>query len=192
MRKQQPNLRRRTFFTPLLMPILGSIAALAFVAWVYSSISTTTVVLVRHAEKVIQAGDDPGLTPEGVLRAKALATMFSTAGVDALFASQFRRTKETLSPLSAATGKDIEQVDARDPVLLVDKIFSLHRGQLVIVAGHSNTIPELIQLLANIDTPAIDESDYGSIYILTLPRFGEARLLQIGYPELASPRADLP
>ena len=85
--------------------------------------------------------------------------------------------------MSAATGKEIATVDAGDPEQLVRNIFSSHRGQLVVVAGHSNTIPELIKLLSGIETPLIDESDYSGIYILTLPRFGEARLLTISYPD---------
>ena len=84
MRKQQPDMRRRTLFTPLLMPILGGIIAFGLLTWAYASISTTTVVLVRHAEKTLQAGDNPRLTPQGFTRARRLATMIAGAGVDAL------------------------------------------------------------------------------------------------------------
>lgn len=183
MRKKQPNLRRRTFFTPLLMPVLGGAAVLILLGWLYSSISTTTVVLVRHAEKELDAGADPRLTPAGIERAQVLATMFAAAKVDALYASQFRRTNETLAPLSRVSGIATKTVDASDPELLVETILAQHRGGLVLVAGHSNTIPELIKLLADIDIPAVDESDYSGIYVLTLPRWGNPGLLRLNYPD---------
>lgn len=183
MRKQYPNLRRRTFFTPLLMPMLGVIVALALLAGIYSSISTTTIVLVRHAEKVADGSDDPGLTPDGQLRAQRFARMFSSAGADALIASQYRRTIDTLKPLADDLDLEIVVMDAGEPGDTVASILDSHRGDLVIVAGHSNTIPDLIERFADIAVPAIDESDYSGIYVLTLPRFGEAKVLQIKYPD---------
>ena len=183
MRKSHPNLRRRTFFTPLLMPVLAGIALLATIAWIYANLSTTTVVLVRHAEKMASAGDDPGLTPAGIERARKLADLFEDADVDALFASQYRRTQATLEPLSRRIGVELQVVDAGQPAVLRERIFSQHRGQLVLVAGHSNTIPDLATRLSGLEVKPIDESDYTGIYILSLPRFGESRLVRLNYPD---------
>jgi Histidine phosphatase superfamily (branch 1) len=56
--------------------------------------SARNVFLVRHAERVWE-GDDPLLTAEGVARAQALATALSDAGVTAIIATQWRRTRDT-------------------------------------------------------------------------------------------------
>lgn len=183
MRKTHPNLRRRTFFTPLLMPVIAGIAALAAAVWFYSSLDTTTVVLVRHAEKQQESGNDPALTGEGVSRARVLASVLGDTGIDALFASQYRRTQATLAPLSELAGVPVEIIDAGQPEQLVERVLSEHRGQIVVIAGHSNTIPDLVMRLSGIETPAIDESDYSGIYVVSLPRFGEARLLRLSYPD---------
>jgi len=183
MRKSHPNLRRRTFFTPLLMPVLAGIAVVVVAGWLYASLSTTTIVLVRHAEKEQNVGDDPGLAPAGLERAGRLATLFEDADVDALFASQYQRTQLTLQPLSQRTGVELQVVDAATPAELKEKVLAEHRGQLVLVAGHSNTIPDLVTRFSGLEVAPIDESDYSGIYILSLPRYGKAKLVRSNYPD---------
>lgn len=183
MKKTHPNLRRRTFFTPLLMPVLAGALTLALLLWLYLSITTTTVILVRHAEKFADAGSDPGLTEAGEERALLLARMFADAGIDALFASQFRRTQATLVPLAEMLSLEPGIIDAEEPEVLVREILANHRGDMVLVVGHSNTLPQLIKRLSGVETKPIDESDYTGIYILTLPRFGDAQLLRLNYPQ---------
>src|SRR5436305_14136385 len=62
---------------------------------------TTTILIVRHAEKQVNAGDDPHLSEAGVARAEALATVAEHANVGAVYVTQFQRTKETAAPLLA-------------------------------------------------------------------------------------------
>ena len=182
MKKRHPNLRRRTFFTPLLMPVLAGIMALLLLAWVYSSMTTTTVILVRHAEKTTEPGKDPGLTAEGHARAAALTEMLAKGGVDKLYASEYRRTQLTLKPLAEELDLEITIIGASEPDRLVADIFSSQRGNTVVIAGHSNTLPELVRLLSGLEAEPIDESDYRGIYILSLPRFGEQQLTRLRYP----------
>lgn len=186
MRKQHPNLRRRTLFTPLLLPIAGTVLAAALLLWIYASITTSTVVLVRHAEKALDEGADPPLTAAGEERARVFAEMFADAGLSALFASEYRRTQATLVPLAAATGLEITIIEADAPESLVEHVRTHHRGETVVIAGHSNTIPDLVNRLSGISIGAIEDHDYRGIYILSLPRFGEARLLRLNYPEAGS------
>ena len=82
------------------------------------------VILVRHAEKEATPADDPGLTLAGRQRAEELgrvvaAWRVSGARVRALFASEAKRTQETLSPLAAATGLKVTAVDGKDTATLV-------------------------------------------------------------------------
>ena len=57
----------------------------------------TSIFIVRHAEK--EAGDDPGLTAQGLERARRLEELLSNARIDALFSSEYRRTRDTLQAL---------------------------------------------------------------------------------------------
>src|ERR1035437_1169744 len=77
------------------------------------------VILVRHAERDGAMADDPVLTPAGRLRAAELARVVATwkaagATVKALFASEAKRTQQTLAPLAAATGVAVTRGDAAD------------------------------------------------------------------------------
>src|SRR6202051_2421143 len=57
--------RRRPFLAPIWLPaLLGVIVAVLAVIG-YRSVTTTPVVLVRHAEKALSTIDDPPLAPEG-------------------------------------------------------------------------------------------------------------------------------
>ncbi len=183
MQKQHPNLRRKTLFTPLLLPVLGTVLAAALLLWIYTSITTTTVVLVRHAEKALDAGEDPPLTAAGEERARRLAEMFADAGLSALFASEYRRTQATLLPLADAAGLEITIIEAGEAEQLVDNIRAAHRGKTVVIAAHSNTIPDLVSRLSGIRIDDIEDGDYQGIYVLSLPRFGEASLLRLNYPD---------
>src|SRR5262249_59882386 len=68
-----------------------------------------TVVLLRHAEKD-SSGDslNPGLSEAGKRRALVLAHLLSHARVTHLFASKYRRARETLQPFAAASGLKID------------------------------------------------------------------------------------
>src|SRR3954452_3708541 len=62
---------------------------------------TTTILIVRHAEKQVNAGDDPHLSEAGLARAEALAVVPEHANVGAVYVTQVQRTKERAAPLVA-------------------------------------------------------------------------------------------
>src|SRR5215813_10050359 len=68
------------------------------VAAVDLAAQSTTVIIVRHAEKAATPVDDPPLSAAGETRAKALWDVVKDAGVDAIITTQFVRTKETAEP----------------------------------------------------------------------------------------------
>ena len=121
--------------------------------------------LVRHAEK--QTGPDPALTDPGKLRASALAGLMRDEGIDAIFSSDFRRTRETAAPVAAVLDKEIEIYDARDLSGLAEQLRA--RGGRVLVVGHSNTTPELARLLGGEPGTPIDEAtEYDRLYVVTV------------------------
>lgn len=147
---------------------------------------STVVLLVRHAEKEAGA-EDPVLTPSGRERAEALSEVAGSAGVSAIYTTQFRRTRETVRPL-------VERLDVPVTVREVDwervpehveavarEILSQHQGETVLVVEHSNTLPLLVESLAGVSVPPIPDSEYDRLYVVVVPPSGPARLLQARY-----------
>jgi phosphohistidine phosphatase SixA len=161
----------------LLAPTSGNAARLAI-----PQEGVTTVYLVRHAEKDRVPENDPGLTTAGQERALALRHVLEEAGVSALFASQYRRTQDTLTPLAELLGLDVETVAAGDNEGLVQMIKQDHRGEAIVVCGHSNTVPEIIEALgAGPVEPIVEESEYDNLYVVRLLANGKAGVTTLKY-----------
>lgn len=141
----------------------------------------TTVILVRHAEKAVVPGDDPPLSEAGGKRAAALRHALEKSGVSAIYATQYRRTQQTVEPLAKALKITPKQLDAAKPEALVAQIRQKHRGGTVLVAGHSNTIPEIIDALGAPHAPDIEDRDYDDLFVVTIPKGGPVRLLHLQY-----------
>lgn len=164
----------------LLAAIFGGVIAFAYFATF--SRPVTTVILVRHAEKNIEPDNpDPNLSPAGQARAIELTRVFSNAGVQATYATQYKRTQQTVAPLASRLQLPIVAVDAKQSQEVVRRILTDHRGQTVFIAGHNNTVPEIINLLSGEKLPLIPESEFDNLYIVTIYRFGKAKVVQLKY-----------
>src|SRR5882672_9651372 len=87
----------------MLFAILGAVVVFAYFATFRRPV--TTVILIRHAEKNIEPNNpDPDLSPAGQTRAQELARMFSATGVNAIYATQYKRTQQTVKPLADSLG----------------------------------------------------------------------------------------
>lgn len=127
----------------------------------------TVVYLVRHAEKATAdpANEDPDLTPAGVARAEALLTLLEEQEVDALYATKYMRTINTLKPLANARQLEIRQYEAHDFDNLKKQILQQHRGETIVIAGHSNTVLPIMEALgAERPVAEIADSDYDYIF----------------------------
>ncbi|MFQ5527127.1 MAG: histidine phosphatase family protein [Thermoanaerobaculia bacterium] len=140
----------------------------------------TTVIIVRHAEKQPES-DDPGLTIEGEERSHRLRDLAIDAGVTGLYASQYRRTRATVRPLADALGLEVDVIDARDTQALVDSILSAHAGRVVVVAGHSNTVPGIVAALGAPEPDEIPETDYDNLFVVTVAVSGDASVLRLKF-----------
>jgi 2,3-bisphosphoglycerate-dependent phosphoglycerate mutase len=177
----EPRTRLKTIvvFTMLLV-VFGAVIAFGW----FSTFSRpiTIVILVRHAEKKIEPNNpDPDLTPAGEARAQEIARMFSTAGINAIYATKFKRTQQTVKPLSERIGVPMTIVDAGQTDELAKQIQTTHRGQTIFVAGHNNTVPALISTLSGENLPLIPESEYDNLFIVTIYRFGKAKVVKMKY-----------
>ncbi len=155
-------------------------------AWFFESQATTTVIFVRHAEKAVVPEDDPSLSPAGQQRAAELMRQLVdadvVAGIDAVYATPYRRTEETARPIAEALELPLNSYDANDTEAIMEKIIREHKGKIVLVVGHSNTIPVLIgNMGASKKVPPIAEDEYDNIYIVSIPWFGKTKTIRLRY-----------
>jgi broad specificity phosphatase PhoE len=144
------------------------------------------VILVRHAEKAAEPPKDPPLTPAGEERARALALALKDAGVTAIVTSDARRTRATAEPLARA----LHLTPAVIPVgtgSLADHVAAVaaevrgHAGGVVLVVGHSDTIPSIIAALGGPHLSDIPHTEFAHLFVLTPETGGGARLVQATY-----------
>lgn len=177
----EPRTRLRTIVVfSMLLAVLGAVVVFAY----FSTFSrpVTTVILVRHAEKNTEPDNpDPDLSPDGQQRAQEIARMFAGAGVNAIYATRFKRTQQTVKPLSDQTGVAMTLLDANQTDQLVRRLQTTYRGKTVFIAGHNNTVPAIILALTGETYPVIPESEYDNLYIVTMYRFGKAKVVKLKY-----------
>src|SRR5258707_10666182 len=162
----------------MLFAVLGAVVVFAYFATFRRPV--TTVILVRHAEKMIDPNNtDPDLSPAGQARAQELVRMFADAGINAIYATQYKRTQQTVKPLADKLGLPVNQVNAKSTADLLAQIRSRNSGQVVFVPGHNNSVPEIIAALGGPTFPTIPETEYQHLYLVTGHGFASARVLQL-------------
>lgn len=157
-------------------------------AWFFESQATTTVIFVRHAEKATLPEDDPGLSPAGERRVAELTRQLVdadvVAGIDAVYSTPFRRTEETVRPIAEALGLTVNSYDPSNTEEIMERIVREHKGKIILVVGHSNTVPALIgNMGASKKVPDIAENEYDNIYIVSIPWFGKTKTIRLRYGE---------
>lgn len=177
----EPRTRLKTVVVfGLLVVVLGSVIVFGYFSTFARPV--TTVILVRHAEKKIEPNNpDPDLTPAGEARAQEIARMFANSGINAIYATHFKRTQQTVKPLSERSAVNVTVLDASQVEELTNRIQTNHRGQTVFIAGHNNTVPAIVSALSGENTPVIPESEYDNMFIVTVYRFGKAKVLKVKY-----------
>lgn len=186
MRKEYASMRRRPFLAPVWLAALAGIVLVVLAGWLLSAASTTTVFVMRHAEKAALPGDDPPLSPAGEARALALADQFGRApkglGFDCIIVSEFRRTQDTVQPLANRLGIPVIVVPARESATAAGRALAEYRGGRVLIVGHSNTVPELVEELSGREVPGLSEAEYGVVYVVSVPRFSRAAVMRLDLP----------
>ena len=127
------------------------------------------IYLVRHAEKVGDGSKDPALTPEGAQRATHLAVLLKSAGIARVFSTDYRRTRSTAQPTADIAGVGIEVYDPDALEVVARDLLTLDSNALVV--GHSNTTPELVELMGGEGGPPIvEEWEYDRVYLVQTER----------------------
>jgi broad specificity phosphatase PhoE len=100
--------------------------------------------------------------------------------VTTVVTSSFARTKETAAPTLAVLGVGARQMP--DPAVVVREIRSGELGGVVLIVGHSNTVPDVIGALGvPAPLPVIGETQFDNLFIVTLGEPTGASLLALKY-----------
>lgn len=168
----------KRFFFPLI-----SLIFLAFFTACFpdQAISQTTLILVRHAEKASSPANDPHLTEFGKKRALLVRDMLSEEKISAIYTTPYNRTRETVQPLADATNIEIIEYDPRrDSGEFLEDVIANNEGGTVVISGHSNTIPMMLNELAgNASYEQFDESEYDNMFVATTSSLGKASVLHL-------------
>ena len=185
--------RRRTNGKPRrrrsrLIPISIYLVVCLLLAWFFESQVTTTIIFVRNADIDVTtaANGDPSLSPLGLRRsellADALADIDVVAGVDAIYASEFRRTQQTAAPIARRLNLDVRITDPYRVESFMADVLDEHKGEIVLVVTHGDILAPLVEELhGSKNIPAMDDIGDDNIYIVTIPWFGKVKTLRLHY-----------
>jgi len=143
------------------------------------------VIVIRHGEKISES--DQRLSEVGKARALRLAAMLKDSGIAAIYSTDTERTRGTVQPLADALGLKVVlydtgasmsgKVDARAFVATLRKDYP---NDVVLVVGHSNTIPNLLETLGCAEKVALGDNEYDNLFVVE-PKATGATLVRLRY-----------
>ena len=117
--------------------------------------------VMRHLHT--PAGEhDPDLTAEGQRQARLLADWFGVDALEAIYVSTYKRSQQTAAPLAARLGLTPVYYDPADTPGLLARV---RQGPFpVLIVGHSNTVPDIIEQLGGERPGPLAHEDFGDIW----------------------------
>ena len=134
-----------------------------------SEVKTTTYYLIRHAEKdrSDKSNRNPKLTEAGLQRAEKWAKTLKDIKFDAVYSTDYNRTKETATPTAKANNLELKFYDPRD--MKMAQFMKKTKGKTVLIVGHSNTTPMFTNgLLGEKKYDMIADDNNSNLYIVTI------------------------
>ena len=168
----------------LLLPLLLAVSTALAVAEPPAG-DPLVVFLVRHAEKVDNS-HDPKLSSTGRRRAAELARTLRDSGLQYVHSTDFIRTRETAAPTAEALGLKVELYEHSQLAALAERMRRLGGRHLVV--GHSNSTPDVVELLGGDPGDPIEEtSEYDRLYVVTVGSDGSVNTVLLRYGEPFEP-----
>ncbi len=147
-----------------------ALAALALLATVPAGAQT---YVMRHLDT--PAGErDPDLLPAGRAAAQTLVRWFRGKRLTAIYVSDFKRTRQTAAALYSARRLEPKTYDPADTPALLARVRA-ERGPVLIV-GHSNTVPDIVEALGAPRPAALSHPDFGDIWTVKKGRAVRTKL----------------
>ncbi len=133
-----------------------------------------SIYLVRHAEKQ-KVKEDPTLTSCGILRAEQIATILQHIDIKTIYSTQYKRTLQTADPIAKQKNLGVKIYPPNHLDQLALRLQQEKTNALVV--GHSNTTPQLAQLLADVEVAPLTEQEYQSLYLIQF--VGDKKILTL-------------
>ncbi|MCU7806429.1 MAG: histidine phosphatase family protein [Candidatus Thiodiazotropha sp. (ex Semelilucina semeliformis)] len=134
---------------------------------------TTTVVLIRHAEKTAVT---KVLTEGGKKRAAALPDAVSDLDIAAIYAPNLIRNIDTAKPLAKKRNIEITIIeDNPDWKEISQRLVSEHSGKTVLWVGNRGNLIKIYSHLGGTGEPPLE---YGDLYIVRVTDQGEPKVIK--------------
>ncbi|WP_193789535.1 SixA phosphatase family protein [Salipiger sp. CCB-MM3] len=154
---------------------------LAVMATALATKAQEAVYIIRHAEKEL-TGDDPAITDEGKARAAAWAKMLEHVGLDVVFTSDAKRTHQTGAIIAETLGLPLNSVSRANTAGLIDALSFDHEEEAVLVVGHTETIPNILESLGVAEEIEVSQTDFANLFILLKPDANDPHLIRLRMP----------
>ncbi|MCB0597886.1 MAG: histidine phosphatase family protein [Lewinellaceae bacterium] len=143
--------------------------------------TATTFLLVRHAE-TDGMGSNPNLSAAGQARAEELRRVLANVPLDAVFSTNFNRTMQTAQPTAEDKSLAITAYDPFNLSPFVEATLAGYHAGAVLVVGHSNTTPSLLNVLVGANTYSnLPETEYDNLFVVTVFEKGRAEVVHLKY-----------
>ena len=129
----------------------------------------STFYFIRHAEKdrTNPENPDPELNQNGLDRAIRWAEVFDPIPLDMVYSTNYERTSMTAAPTSIKKDIDIVYYDPNS--LDIEEFKATNEGKNVLVVGHSNTTPMLVNKMIDMEKYGpMDDTDNSSLFIVRI------------------------
>jgi phosphohistidine phosphatase SixA len=152
------------------MPALRFLAPAALAAFALCACATypddpvkPEFYVMRHLQKGESA--DPGLTAEGRVFSERLVLLLARRPPRAIYVSTTRRARETAAPTAGRWKLIPKEYDPSDTPGLIARVL-IEKGPVLIV-GHSNTVPDIVERLGAERPPPLADSDYNEVWYVS-------------------------
>jgi 2,3-bisphosphoglycerate-dependent phosphoglycerate mutase len=143
---------------------------------------TTVFFIVRHSEKDTAGGTNADLNPIGRGRAKALVKILKKIQLEKVLSTDKPRTRNTANPIAVSKNRSVEIYDPKKHQEVLEKLISENKGKKILMVGHSNTVPQIVNLLrGGNDEKEFSELDYSRLYIVSVKKLGEGQVQLIRF-----------
>jgi broad specificity phosphatase PhoE len=168
--------------------VLPVLAAAAILLAARPAAAQRAIFVVRHAEKAADS-NDPGvpLSAAGRARAEKLAAILAKTGVTAIYSTDMVRTLGTAEPLARALKIPVQKyapwgVDGKADLLPLAKALQAdHARDVVLVVGHSDTVPPLLKALGCVEPVEIPAGRFDDLFVVVPAASGPPALLRLSY-----------
>lgn len=152
-----------------------------FCGWLSPAISAATIILVRHAERISTMSADALLTPAGEERARVLAEVLKDAKIQRIYVTEVRRTQQTAQPTADRLHLKPIVIAKKDIDALVNQLRMAGENETVLVVGHADTVPLIIERLGAGPVPAFRDAEYDRMTVVFVDGTGRAQVVTLRY-----------